>query len=363
MRFLDGEKALPQNGHAEAPAQTVLVQRRPMRAVTLAGVVGALLSLVPLFIAPQPGPLRIVCFAVLALASLSLAFLGRARSERTELTKSPSGLSWGGEALPLPAYVSLEGDLTEDPPLYRAVVFWHDGRRRVALERDEPGPVLADALALTKRLELELRPGWGLERHFGATGLAEAWASSAEGDPSFSKATSPSHVDVAPWHAQRRVAGTTFVAGVFVLVSTAVFIRSPERSIGPSTLELALPVLAACFAIVLGAILFGVKRRIELSPAGIDATTLLYGVPIGARTRLASGVARAFAVAPDGGPARHVLFATTSGPASIAAHSEGADWLVARILHPAQSKPPAAPRPVATSARYRGPDRPARLRS
>jgi len=335
-----------------------------MRAVTLVGVVGTLLSLVPLLIAPDPGLLRLVCFAVLALASLSLVFLGWARPDRVEIVKGASGVNWGGETLPVPAYVVLDGDRTEDPPLYQAVVCWDDGMRRVVLERAEPGPVLADALALAKRLELDLRPGWGLERHFSATGLTEGWASAAASEPSIATSTSPSHhVDVQPWHAQRRVAGTTFVAGVFVLVSTAMFMRSAERSIGPSTLELALPVLAACFAVVLGAILFGTRRRIELSSAGIDATTLLYGFPIGSRTRLASGVARAFAVAPDRGPSRHVLFAATSGPASVAAHPEGADWLVARILHPAPSKPAPPARPLATSARYRGPDRPARLRS
>jgi hypothetical protein len=182
-------------------------------------------------------------------------------------------------------------------------------------------------------------------------------------EPSFAKGAPESHIDVAAWHAQRRVGGTTFVAGVFVLVSTAVFARSPERSIGPSSLELALPVLAACFAIVLGAILFGVRRRIEFSAAGLDAMTLLYGFPVGQKTRLASGVLRAFAVAPDRGPARHVLFATTSGPVSLTADPEGADWLVSRVRHPAPSKPPVAPRSRPTSARYRGPDRPARLRS
>jgi hypothetical protein len=362
MRLLDGETTPLRHplGH-EDHGRIVVLWRRPMRAVTLAGVVGAVLSLVPLFIAPDPGPLRLACFALLAIASVSLAFLGWTRPVRVEISKGTFGLDWGGEPLPLPACVSLDGDPTEDPPLYQAVVCWDDGRRRVVLERDEPGPVLADALEIGKRLGLDVQPGWGLERHFSATSLAVGWASAAASEPSIAK--SPSHVDVALWHAQRRVAGTTFVAGIFVLVSTAVLIRSPERSIGPSTLELALPVLAACFAIVLGAILFGVRRRIELSPAGIDATTLLYGFPIGSRTRLASGVARAFAVSPDGGPARHVLFATTSGPASIAAHSEGAGWLVARMLQPAPSKPAPAARPLATSARYRGPDRPARLRS
>ena len=334
-----------------------------MRAVTLAGVVGAILSLVPLLIAPDPGFLRFVCFAVLALASLSLVFLWWARPERVEITRGPSGFSWAGQSLPSPTHVALEGDATEDPPLYRAVICWPDGGRRVVLERDEPGPVLAEALELSKRLELDLRPGWGLERHFSATGLTEAWASAGAFEPSLEKVTPESHVDITAWHAQRRVGGTTFVAGVFVLVSTTVFIRSPERSVGPSSLELALPVLAACFAIVLGAILLGVRRRVEFSAAGVDVMTLLYGFPVGPKTRVASGVARAFAVAPDRGPVRHVLFATSSGPVSLTADAEGADWLVARVVHPAPSKPPVAPRSRPTSARYRGPDRPARLRS
>jgi hypothetical protein len=222
---------------------------------------------------------------------------------------------------------------------------------------------LADAFELSKRLELDLVPGWGLERHFAASGLVAAWQRVVEGDPSGPKETLASTTEVSVWHAQRRVAGTTFVAGVFVLVSTAVFARSPDRSVGPSTLEIVLPVLAACFAIVLGTILFGMRRRIELLSGDIDGTLLLYGFPIGQKTRLASGATRAFAVAPDLAAARHVLFATPSGPTSVAVPSEAADALVSRILRPAPSKPAAVERPLATSARYRGPDRPARLRS
>ena len=360
MRFLDGDPARSQNGHAGAP-RTVLVRRRPLRGVALASVGGIRLSLGPLFIAPDPTPLRLACFAVLAVASVSLAYLGWARPERVEVRRVPSGISWGGETLPAPAHVALDGDPTEEPPLYRAVVCFSDGTRRVALERDEPGPVLADAFELSKRLELDLVPGWGLERHCSANGLFAAWQGAVEGAPS--SATHASVAEVSVWHAQRRVAGTTFVAGVFVLVSTAVFARSPDRSVGPSTLEIVLPVLAACFGIVLGTILFGMRRRIEHSSGDIDGTLLLYGIPIGQKTRLGSGVTRAFAVAPDRGPARHVLFATPSGPTSVAAPSEGADALVWPILHPAPSKPPAVERPRATSARYRGPDRPARLRS
>jgi hypothetical protein len=334
-----------------------------MRAVTLAGVVGALFSLVPLLIAPDPSPLRIACFAVLASASLALVYLGWARPERVEISKLSSGLDWGGERLPPPTYVALEGDRTEDPPLYRAVVCWDDGERRVALERDEPGPVLADALTLSKRLGLELRPGWGLERHFSGNSLVEAWQSAVPGEPPLGTGMPASHVEVAVWHAQRRVAGTTLVAGVFVLASTVVFARSPERSVSPNALEIALPLLAACFAVALGGILFGLRRRIELSSSGVEGSMLLYGISLGPKTRIASGVTRAFAVAPDRGPARHVLFAASTGPASVAAYSEGADWLVERTLNRAASKPTPVERPLATSARYRGPDRPARLRS
>lgn len=363
MRFLDGETVPAQNGKGPAPARLVLVRKRPMRAVTLVGVVGGLFSLFPLLIAPDPSPVRLACFAVLASASLALVYLGWSRPESVTIAKQPSGLDWGGERLPPPAHVALDGDRTEDPPLYRAVVCWDGGERRVALERDEPGPVLSDALALSKRLGLELRPGWGLERHFSGTSLVEAWQSAVPGEPALGAGNTPSHVEVAVWHAQRRVAGTTFVAGLFVLVSTLVFASSPERSVGPNALEIALPGLAAGFAVALGAILFGLRRRIELSASGVDGSVLLYGIALGPKTSIASGVTRAFAVSPDRGPARHVLFATATGPASVAAHSEGVDWLVERTLHRPASKLTPVERPLATSARYRGPDRPARLRS
>jgi hypothetical protein len=357
------ERKTAANGDPNGPraVSLILVRRRPARAVTLSAVVGGLLSLVPLVIAPDPGPLRLLAFALLAVSSGALVVLGRTRPERVELTLGPGGLTWGDEPLPPPATVTLAGDGTEEPPLYVALVGWADGRARVALEGAEPGPVLADALELARYLGLELRPGWGLEGHF-PEALGPAWESALSEPPDGGRAKTGS-VDLPLWPAQRRVAGTTLVAGVFVLVSTAVFIESPERTIGPSALELALPFLAASFVIALGAVFWGMRRRIELSASGLDAGLVLFGVPFGKPARLGPAFACAFAVAPDDGPIRHVLFATASGPLSVVADPEGAGRIVSRAERQMASERAQADLPLATSARYRGPDRPARLRS
>ncbi len=354
-------KAAPEGDQQGRAASVVLVRHRPARAVTLSAVVAALLSAVPLVIAPAPGLFRLLTFALLALSCVALAYLGRARPERVELTLKAGGLTWGGEPLPPPSHVTLAGDGTEEPPHYLALLGWADGRERVALEGDEPGPVLAGALELARRFELEVRPGWGLERHFPAA-LGPAWES-VTSDPPTSGLEKTGSVELPLWPAQRRVAGTTLVAGVFVLISTVVFVRSPERTIGPSALELALPGLAAGLTIALGAVFWGMRRRIELSAGGIEASVTLFGVPLGKTRRLGPTTAPAFAVSPDDGPIRHVLLATPSGPVSVIADPEGAERFVSRAAEAAASERPEAELPLATSARYRGPDRPARLRS
>lgn len=352
------ERKAPADGAPEP--RIVLLCRRPTRAVILSAVVAALLAVVPLVIAPQPGLLRLFTFALLALSSAALVYLGWARPERVELERRTGGLTWGAEPLPPPSHVALAGDGTEEPPRYVALVVWPDGHERVALEGDEPGPVLADALELARRLELEVRPGWGLERHFSAA-FGPAWER-ARSDPPNGAAAKTGSVELPLWPAQRRVGGTTLVAGVFVLISTVVFIRSPERTIGPSPLELVLPGLAATVVIALGAFFWGVRRRVEVSGDGIDASLVLFGVPLGKATRLAP-IAPAFAVSPDDGPVRHVLLATPSGPVSMIADRDGAERLVSRAPQSAPPERLQAELPLATSARYRGPDRPARLRS
>jgi hypothetical protein len=328
----------------------VLVRQRPARAVTLAGFLGAILSLVPLFVAPEPGPVRFLSFAVLALTSGALVFLGWSRPKRIELVQKTGGLSWGDEPLPPPSYVLLSGDSTEEPPAYQALIGWEDGRKRLALERDEPAEVLGDAIELARRLGLELRPGWGLEQHLPAVGFTAAWKSIVTGSPE-SGAASSAPVDLPLWPLQRRAAGITFVAGLFVLVVTASLIRSPHRSAEPSALSLMLPVLAAGLTVVIGAVLLGIRRRIELGANGIASTTVVFGYASSRRSVLGPAAVKAFGVAPDRGAVRHVLFATSSGPLSVAADPDSARVLSARLERARTNQTPPAELPLATSAR------------
>ncbi|HEX6764465.1 MAG TPA: hypothetical protein VF103_03285 [Polyangiaceae bacterium] len=340
----------------------VLVRRRPARAVTLAGTLGAVVSLVPLLIAPDPGVVRFVTFAVLALSSASLVFLGRARPEQVELVAKAGGLVWGDEPLPPPAHVVLSGDDTEEPPTYCAFVVWADGKQRLALERSEPAGVLADSMELSKRLELDLRPGWGLENHFGETHFREAWESTPE-EPPPPGSTPSVVVDLPLWPVQRNTAVIALVSGIFVLVVTWMLARSPERSVAPSAFALVLPGLSASIGIALGTLLFGIRRRLERSGHGIVASLVLFGVTLGKKASLTPAPRRVFGVAPIAGPVRHALFSTSDGPFALSSDARG----VARLALPAvESDPPEAASAelgLATSPRYRGPDRPARLRS
>jgi hypothetical protein len=340
----------------------VLVRRRPARAVTLAGFLGAILSLVPLVVAPEPGAVRFLSFAVLALTSGALVYLGWSRPRRVELVQKTGGLAWGDEPLPPPSYVLLSGDSIEEPPAYQALIGWDDGRKRLALERDEPAELLGDAVELARRLGLELRPGWGLEQYFPAAGFAAAWERGGADSPESGPA-STGPVDLPLWPLQRRAAAITFVAGLFVLVVTASLIRSPHRSAEPSALSLMLPVLAAGLTVVIGAVLLGIRRRIELGASGIASTTVVFGVASSKRGVLGPAAKRAFGVAPDRGPVRHVIFATASGPLSVAADPDTAARLSAQLERAPTNQALPVELPLATSARYSSPDRPARLRS
>ena len=336
----------------------VLVRHRPARAVVVAGSFGGLLALVPLFIAPGVDAVRFLTFVVLATASAALVFLGRGRTQRIPLVSKPSGLVWGDEPLPPPAYVALSGNGTEEPPSYQALIGWSDGRQRVALERNEPGPLLRDALTLARRLGLAVRPGWGLERHFSEVAFVDAWES-AGGDLGRAEAAR-GPADLTIWPAQQKTATICLAGGVFVPIVTVFLARSPDRAVTPSALELVLTALLSVVGLVLGVLFFGLRRRIELTPRGIQSSLVFFGRVLGKSRTLGPKAARAFAVAPDQRFVRHVLFATSTGPVSIASDPDGAERLVAAD---AASERLAPELPLVTSARYSRPDRPARLRS
>jgi hypothetical protein len=340
--------------------ELAFVRGRPTRAVTLAGVYGVLLSLVPLFIAPGLGPVRLLSSAVLLGVGAALLVLGRSRLERFVVVQKPGIVVWADETLPAPSHVALRGDETEEPPLYRAVVVWSDGRERVAAEGSEPGPVLKSAFEVSRRLGIELRPGWGLEGRFAATDFAAAWERASSQTHVVAR---PMAVDLPLWPVQRHVAGVCLATGLFVPLFTAVVARAPERTATASALELWLTGLSAAFALALGVYFAGIRRRVELAGGSIRATPVFFGSVVGKPNELAPAPTAAFAVTPNGGFVRHVVFATPRGPISLPTDAEGADRLAAPALGPAASERAEPELPLVTSARYRGPDRPARLRS
>jgi hypothetical protein len=238
---------------------------------------------------------------------------------------------------------------------------WSDGRRRLALENAEPGLVLEDALLLAERLELDLKPGWGLEEHLPEAGSSLAFREAlARGAPNGVTGAS----DLPAFPMQKRPALITLVAGAFVVIETVFLARSPARLVVPGTFALALAGIAAMLPLAVGSMLLGLRRRVEVSRRGIESTSVLFGMPLKRRVLASAAPSRVFGVSPDGGPVRHLLFATAGGPLSVAADDES----VLRLVAPADELAAAeAPRQRAelgaTSGRYRGPDRPARLRS
>jgi hypothetical protein len=339
----------------------VVVRRRTVRAVTLSGALALVLAVVPLVIAPDLGTTQILASLCFALAGAALVFLGRSRLEPSEIKRTDGGITWGDEPLPPPAFVALDGRSLEDPPAYQAFVVWSDGRRRVLLEHSEPSLVLEDALLFAERLELELRPGWGLEEHLPETGSSLAFREAlARGAPNGVTGAS----DLPAFTMQKRPAQITLVAGAFVVVEALFLARSPARLVVPGTFALALAGIAAMLPLAVGSMLLGLRRRVEVSRRGIESTSVLFGMQLKRRVLSSFAPSRVFGVSPDGGPVRHLLFATAGGPLSVAADYESVRRLVVAADELAAAD---APRPRAalgaTSARYRGPDRPARLRS
>ncbi|HEX6765810.1 MAG TPA: hypothetical protein VF103_10045, partial [Polyangiaceae bacterium] len=329
----------------------VVVRRHPTRAVTLSGTLAFVLAVVPLVIAPELGATQILASLCFALAGAALFYLGRSRREPSELRRTDGGIAWGDEPLPPPAFLALDGKSLEDPPTYQAFVVWSDGQRRLALEHTEPSVVLEDALLVAERLELELRPGWGLEDHLPETGPALLFREAlARGAPNGVTGAS----DLPAFPMQKRPALVTLVAGAFVVVETVFLARSPARLVVPSSFALALAGIAAMFPLAVGSMLLGLRRRVEVSRHGIESTSVLFGMPL--KRRVLAGVApsRVFGVSPDGGPVRHLLFATAGGSLSVAADDESIRRLVSPADEPATRDGPRARAELgATSARYR----------
>jgi hypothetical protein len=132
--------------------------------------------------------------------------------------------------------------------------------------------------------------------------------------------------------------------------------------VSPSALELVLTGLSSFVGIGLGTLFFGLRRRVKTSGGRLLSTFVFYGTRVGKEMELGPARARAFAVTPDSGFVRHVVFATATGPRAFAADPEGAERLATGGIEPALAERVASPARV-TSARYRSPDRPARLRS
>jgi hypothetical protein len=291
----------------------------------LAGLLFAMLGVVPL---SSPGPitsLRVVGLLGLTTAALFLIALGVPRSRRRALPAGAGASTKAGETV-----TALELDGYALPPTYRAVVVLANGRRRTVLERAEPAGVLEDATLLSRELGLPLVPGWGLDDAVldmlvHPSEHARRWES--EGNITF---------DSPPFAGQRDAAWTTLWASAFVVVATILMSESARAKVTPSALSWVLPGLGALVVLLLGIWLIGLRGLLVLGPTGVTRRTFWFGFEVGRPESLELEVAAAAVVVPKGGSVGHLVL---SNGRSLFAFPARGGTQPARLLRAAFSPP------------------------
>jgi hypothetical protein len=272
-----------------------LVERRPREPVAVAGVLFLGLALLPLV---SNGPLtllRAITALGLALGAVLCFVLGLPRERRLALPERSST-----QRLVLSGTSNIEG--------YAVVAVAPSGARRVTLSGADPGRVLGDALALSAELGVPLEPGWGLDRD--ALGVLRAPAST----PLLSDPLVLRHRVVPD---QAIGAGTALWASAFILGATVVMALSPARpNVAPTALALVLPCLTSLFALAVGLWLLGLRETLTIENGRMTRRRRWFKKPLGASTETPA-VVGLYAVAPFGGPSRHLLAATRNGPLGI----------------------------------------------
>jgi hypothetical protein len=264
------------------------------------------LALIPLVSAPGLTLPRLSTAGVLAAAAALL--IQRGLPKRRIVFESLSALA---ERAPRATAIALGGDMDREPPRYRAELMFEDGRRAVILEGDEPAVVLAGAELARERLSLPLQLGWGLERS------ADILAPSSTARDN--RAPAPvGRATLAVYPAQQRVAYATFGGAVFIALSTLALALEPPRTARVLTgLSLILPALTVVIGVALGVVFQMLEARLELRGGTLERRYFLGGLRIGAPRTLCRNVTALHAVAPDGGPARHLLVRTRDGLDSV----------------------------------------------
>jgi hypothetical protein len=272
-----------------------LVERRPRKAVAVAGVLFLALGLLPLV---SEGPLTVLRLATalsLSLGAASCFVLGLPRPRRRPLPTRGSI-----QRLVLSGTSDIEG--------YGVDAVTASGPPRKLLSGADPGRVLTDGLALSAELGVPLSPGWGLRQ--AELGVLASPASA----PLLGQTLAVSHRIVPD---QTIGAGTALWAAAFVPAATLVLALSPARpSLSPSTLAFVLPGLTAFYALVVGLWLLGLRETLTLDGGRITRRRGWFGRPLGGALETPD-VVGLYAVAPLGAPSRHLMAATRAGPVAL----------------------------------------------
>lgn len=290
----------------ERESKLSVVRVEPAGPTVWSGCIMFCLALIPLVSAPGLTLPRLATAVVLATAAAVLIQLGLPK--RRVVFESLSALA---ERTPRGSEIALAGDLDNEPQRYRAELAFEDGSRTVILEDDEPARVLAEAELASRRLSLPLRLGWGLERQ--SPGLEAPVDAIDDGSaPSVRRAT------LAVYPSQQRVAYATLGGAVFVALATLALAFEPPRAGRTLTgLSLILPALTVVIGLVLGFLFHQLEARLELRGGALARSYYLAGMRVAAPQTLCRDVTALYAVAPDGGPARHLLVRTRDGLKSV----------------------------------------------
>jgi hypothetical protein len=297
----------------ERESNLSVVKIEPLGPAVWSGCIMFCLALIPVISAPGLTVLRLLTMVVLALAAGALIQLGLPK--KTVVFGSLASLAQGTRRA---RELALSGTTEAEPPLYRAELVFDDGARVVILEGDEPARVLAGAELVSERLALPLSLAWGLER-LSPTELLPSSRASGKGSDPAKRAT------LAVYPAQQRVAYATFGGAIFIaLVTVALALEPPRAARTLTSLSLILPAITVVIGLVLGIVFQTLEARLELRDGVLARRYCLAGVRFGKPRELCRNVTALFAVAPDGGPTRHLLVRTEQGLESVFAGNSSA---------------------------------------
>lgn len=303
-----------------APDSIDIRGREAMRAPLLLGVALILCVALALLVVPDArSRAHIGAWAIVGLAGFVATFFGWPRGRHIELRRRDGIVRVAGTHEPMDVadgHLRLSAVRSEGATgfLYGVVLERDSGASVVLLSDERPERVLRDLEVIRRVVPFGVSAGWGLPSE-------SPWTKPPSGSQSRGVYPSPPPSVPVPAPASRRtkrsIAGTLLVGstGVAVIIIANVVHRL-ELGETPSTLSLALPIIAISVLVIIGGGIWTSRSSLELGSA-LSFARFVYGMAIDRRLIARSAIRTGYLVSPDGTKAKHLLLDTDSGPVSF----------------------------------------------